>query len=197
MAVTTGLRSASLDKLVRGTWGSVHVRVEPAKLSKAIDRKNRTVLNRTGGFGRKTMRRLFRTAPNQRKPPKRKYKRDGTETDGYKRWLMKREAEKTRKRAPYDRGGALKKLTFYAIDEESGSVLIGPAFFDGTGTVQPVTHKSGASLLDQGGQAKMLVYKKSGPEWVVRKWRPYPFREPTMEKTEPAFMKNMKDIPLK
>lgn len=109
-------------------------------VKRATDRYERKVLTKTGAFGRTVMRRSFRRTSTVSAPG----------------------------RPPHSHVGLLRDLTYFAYDQQAGSVVVGPILFKR----KKGTSKTLPELLDQGG-----VVSENGE---TKTYRARPFVDPAL-----------------
>lgn len=150
------------------------------KVQRAVDKKSRTALSRTGGFVRTAVRRSMKKAPKKRTKSGRMskaYQKFQGET-GPPRWHTK----------------GLKNNIFFFYDPRQKSVVIGPRPFRSTSTGKPSRRKSGASLLEFGGGAHVKVTNRKGQPWVRARFRPKPFMAPQMDAAQAKLRENLERV---
>lgn len=138
--------------------------LDRAKVQRAVDRKSRTALSRTGGFVRTAVRRSMKKRPKKKKV-----------TSGPPRWVTR----------------GLKDNIFFFYDPKKQSVVIGPRPFRSTATGVPTTRKSGASLLEFGGGARIKQTNRRGQPWVAAKFRPRQFMAPQQDVAQAKLKENL------
>ena len=141
--------------------------LDRAKVQNAVDRKSRRVLSRTGGFVRQAVRR------SMKKKPKKKIVRTGPP-----RWVKR----------------GLKDNIFFFYDDRKKSVIIGPRPFKQTRTAVPTRRRSGASLLEYGGGAKVRILNRHGKPWVKTTFRQRSFMAPQMDAAQAKLKENLANV---
>ena len=154
--------------------------LDRAKVKRAIDKKSRTVLARTGGVVRKAVRQSMKKKPQKRTKKgkvSKAYVRSLGET-GPPRWVTR----------------GLKDNVFFFYDPKKRSVVIGPRPFPSTRTGQPTQRKSGASLLEFGGGARVRATNRKGKPWIRAQFRPKPFMAPQMGLAQSKLRENLERV---
>lgn len=154
-----------------------------------LDRRNKTLLLRTGGFTRTAMKNQMKRAPKKKTIQRaidddgaevlidnagRMHRRDGT-------YLPASHADKIVQaqrvhnnskpgEPPYAREGSLKRLIYFGFDPAGPSVVVGPMRF--ATRTRPGGGKSVPELLNEGGVAKLAM---PGGETVSATFKPRPF----------------------
>lgn len=150
-----------------------------AAVTSAFDKKELTVLRRTGGFGRQKIRRSIRPG-----------------------------GKKGKKSAPgeppryHERGFvSLKDGVYFFADLNLGTVIIGPNKL--TTKVRPMGKASGAQMLEEGGAGQIVSYRhnKRRPARSKRKsrighWRARPFIEPARAPIKAKMLELIKIVPV-
>ena len=92
------------------------------------------------------------------------------------------------------RGGELKKLLFYAWDQDTGSAVIGPVAFGGVSKSKPVP-----LLLEEGGTTSVFRKSKKRPNGYRynRVVKPHPYMKPALEKSKERLQKYWSDALIK
>ena len=151
----------------------------------AMDRKERRVLGRTGGNGRRIMQNFLRSV---NRGADRKFKQ--ALIDFRNRKLTKKQLESARKATastppdpPRQHVGTLRRMVFYAVDRDGSSVVIGPLQFQSDS--KPEGGKTGAQLLEEGG--RLTIKRKQFRKTVTV--APRPWLEDARKKTEPVMLK--------
>jgi len=75
---------------------------------------------------------------------------------------------------PSSHVGTLKKLIYFGYDAGRRSVVIGPTPLSGKGQAPP--------LLEHGGKARIVQYRRGKKMTVAATYRPRPFMQPAFEK---------------
>jgi hypothetical protein len=131
---------------------------DPDKVIKAVDKAMYRKLSRFGAFVRTRSRSSIR----------------------------KRKAVSEPGTPPTNRTGLLKKFIYFAYDEQTKTVIIGPAAF-----------REGASvpeLLEYGGRGTVSKYiRRRGQDLVQGIWKPRPYMRPAYDEELPAFLATLKD----
>ena len=154
--------------------------LDRAKVQRAVDRKARTALARTGGFVRKTVRQSMKKKP-QRKTKGGKISKAYTKSlseSGPPRWVTR----------------GLKDNIFFFYDPKKRSVVIGPRPFASTSTGKPTQRKSGASLLEFGGGARVRINNRKGKPWVKARFRARPFMAPQMDAAQAKLREQLERV---
>jgi hypothetical protein len=139
-----------------------------AAVVKAVGRKNTTVLARTGGFARTTMKQGMRK------------RKKVSAADGLS--------------YPSSHSGELRNLIFFAYDAARKGVVVGPLAFGSKvgGKTVPQLINEGGSM------TKAVTYRDSGRTSSRRfVYKPRPFVALALATTLPIFRENMAKIPLK
>jgi len=139
----------------------------PFKMIDRVERKNRRVLFRLGGYTRTIMKRLIRVR-------KRKVSSPG--------------------RPPFARSAKspLRRLIAFKVTG-SESVATGPLLFRSR-ALEPGGGKTGAQLLNEGGSAVQV--NKAGRKSNVMRYRARPFIEPARKQALPKLIELIKATPL-
>ena len=154
--------------------------LDRAKVTAAVDRKSRRVLSRTGGFVRTKVRQSMKKKPKRLTKSGRiskAYQRSLTES-GPPRWTTR----------------GLKDNIFFFYDDRRKSVTIGPRPFKQTKTAVPSRRKSGASLLEFGGAARVRILNRPGKPWVRAKFRKRSFMAPQQPAAHAKLKENLATI---
>lgn len=123
-----------------------------ANVQKHVKDCTKSVLSKAGAFARRTMKGLIRSAKKSADPGD----------------------------PPKSHTGRLKDLIYFGYDEQSQSVVIGPALFKSQNPTVP-------QLLNEGGVTKHWRTGKPA------RYRAFPFVEPTMEIEEPKIPNLFRD----
>ena len=154
--------------------------LDRAKVQRAVDRKSRTALSRTGGFVRTRVRRSMKKRPKQKTKSGKTSKafKKFQQESGPPRWVTR----------------GLKDNIFFFYDPKKKSVVIGPRPFKQTATGKPTRRKSGASLLEFGGGARVRVSNRKGKPWVRASFKPKPFMAPQMDVAQSKLRENLQKV---
>lgn len=148
---------------------------EHRKVLAAMERKERIVLARAGGFGRMVM--------------KRSMGRGGT---------GKRQRKSEPGQAPKTHIGTIKNRTFFAVNTRNKTVVIGPESAQiSARAARPTTAKTVPQLLNEGGRAIMPVKNDKGKTRLVSiEIEPRPFVGPVRPLVVGKAMELLKTIKL-
>lgn len=186
--------------------------IDKSTVFQALDRKRRTVLARTGGYTRTSMRNSMKRAP-KKKRIQRAVDEDGREilfdrrgrmhtADG--RFLPREHAAKIIKRQrtttssregqpPYYREGSLRRLIYFGYDPNEQSIVTGPTLFKPS-KVRPAHGKTTPELINEGGFANVL---KPGGGNIRTEYKPRPFTPPAAAKGSKFFHEQIEKSPFK
>ncbi len=134
------------------TAGKFSLKLDRSKVIQRHDRRNRTLLMRTGGYSRALMRNQMKRAPK-------KFPSNSKPGE-----------------APRTREGSLKRNISFAFDSAGPSVVTGPDTF--ATKTKPRGGKTGAEMLNEGGFASLT---KPGGEKVAATFKPRPFTVKPLE----------------
>ena len=154
--------------------------LDRAKVTRAVDRKSRTALSRTGGYVRTLVRRSMKKRPKERT-------KSGKTSKAFKNYQNESGPPRWVKRG-------LKDNIFFFYDPKQKSVVIGPRPFKQTATGKPTRRNSGASLLEFGGGARVRVSNRQGKPWVRARFKPKPFMAPQMDAAQAKLRENLAKV---